>query len=384
MSLGRQLRSLDWLTIAATVALIGVGLVFIYSATSGQPVGGDPQYYLKRQAMWAAISLGAMVATILVDYRILLKLGPLIYGANLLLLTLVLVAGSSAYGAQRWLDIGPARVQPSEFAKVAMIIGFASFLAERRERADTSAGTARKLADLLPSLLYVGLPTVLVFRQPDLGTSLVFVAIFLGMLYVAGSDPKVLFGLTGGAVGLGALALFLHNNFGLRLPLKDYQVRRIMTFLRPGQDLRGTGYHTHQSQIAIGSGRLFGQGLMAGSQNQLNFLPMRHTDFIFSVIGEEFGFAGTVAVLLLFMIIIWRGVVIAARSQDLGGSLLVVGVLAMLGFHVLVNVGMATGVMPVTGLPLPFLSSGGSSLFTNCVAIGLMLNVGLRRYKIHF
>lgn len=384
MSWGRHLRSLDWLMVGATVALIGVGLVFIYSATIGQPVNGDPQYYLKRQAMWAAISLGAMVAAILIDYRILLKLGPLIYGANLLLLTVVLVAGTSVYGAQRWLDIGPVRVQPSEFAKVAMIIGFASFLAERRDRAAEPAGTVRKLADLLPSLLYVGLPTILVFRQPDLGTSLVFLAIFLGMLYVAGSDPKVLFGLTGGAVGLGALALFLHNNFGLRLPLKDYQVRRIMTFLQPGQDLRGTGYHTHQSQIAIGSGRVFGQGLVAGSQNQLNFLPMRHTDFIFSVIGEEVGFAGTVAVLLLFMIIIWRGIVIAARSQDLGGSLLVVGVLAMLGFHVLVNVGMATGIMPVTGLPLPFLSSGGSSLFTNCVAVGLMLNVGVRRYKIHF
>jgi len=384
VSWGRHLRSLDWLMVGATVALIGVGLVFIYSATIGQPVNGDPQYYLKRQAMWAAISLGAMVAAILIDYRILLKLGPLIYGANLLLLTVVLVAGTSVYGAQRWLDIGPVRVQPSEFAKVAMIIGFASFLAERRDRAAEPAGTVRKLADLLPSLLYVGLPTILVFRQPDLGTSLVFLAIFLGMLYVAGSDPKVLFGLTGGAVGLGALALFLHNNFGLRLPLKDYQVRRIMTFLQPGQDLRGTGYHTHQSQIAIGSGRVFGQGLVAGSQNQLNFLPMRHTDFIFSVIGEEVGFAGTVAVLLLFMIIIWRGIVIAARSQDLGGSLLVVGVLAMLGFHVLVNVGMATGIMPVTGLPLPFLSSGGSSLFTNCVAVGLMLNVGVRRYKIHF
>ncbi len=177
----------------------------------------------------------------------------------------------------------------------------------------------------------------------------------------------------------------LFHGFGLDLAeLREYQLSRLLSFLDPGSDLRQSGYHTHQSQIAIGSGRLFGKGLMAGSQNQLNFLPQRHTDFIFSVIGEEAGFAGAVLVLGLFLLLAWRGTVIAARAKDKAGSLLAIGVVSMLVFHVLVNVGMASGIMPVTGLPLPFISSGGSSLLANCVAVGLMLNVDMRRFKIYF
>lgn len=385
MNIRRQLRHVDWVLFGSTLALICIGLLFIVSASSGQPVNGDPLFWFKRQAVWAVLSVAAMIAAMLVDYSLILRLAPWIYGANLGLLTLVLVVGRTTMGAQRWLHIGGVTIQPSEFAKVAMIVAFASFLANT-ERAGGSAGRdePRPGRELIPSLLYVALPWLLVFRQPDLGTSLVFGAIFLGMLYAAGISPKLLFGLIGGVIGGSALAIYLHYRFGLPIPLRDYQLRRIMTFVNPGEDLRASGYHTRQSQIAIGSGRLLGKGFLKGSQNQLNFLPTRHTDFIFSVVGEEVGFIGAVLVLLLFAVILWRCIQVAARAQDTGGSLLAVGVACMIAFHVFVNVGMAAGVMPVTGLPLPFLSQGGSSLLTNCIAIGLVLNVNMRRFKIYF
>jgi rod shape determining protein RodA len=394
MELRRYFRLVDWTLVVTTVVLIGIGLVFIASATSAQPVGGDSLFYFKRQLAWAVISLAAMIVTIVIDYNFILRMGHWIYLANLGVLIVVLVAGTTVFGAQRWLQVGPVQVQPSEFAKVAMIVGLASFIARRAgNAAQQAAGTSgassgqswvRRTVDLLPSFAYVGLPTYLVFRQPDLGTSLVFVAIFLGMVYVAGADPKVLFGLSGGAVGAGSLAIWLHYRFGLPIPLKEYQLRRIMTFIQPGQDLRAGGYHTHQSQIAIGSGRWLGKGLWAGSQNQLNFLPMRHTDFIFSVIGEEAGFIGAVVVVGLFLVLVWRCVLVAGHAKDLEGALLAVGAASLIGFHVLVNIGMATGIMPVTGLPLPFITAGGSSLLANCVAVGLVINVSIRRYKIYF
>jgi len=230
----------------------------------------------------------------------------------------------------------------------------------------------------------MAVPWFLVFRQPDLGTSLVFGAIFLAMLYVAGANPKIIFGASGGGIGAIGLAIYLHYRFGLPIPLREYQIKRITSFIQPGKDLQLSGYHTHQSQIAIGSGRLLGKGLMAGSQNQLNFLPQRHTDFIFSVIGEELGFLGSILVVGLFAILLWRAVQIAGRAKDMGGTLLVVGSVALIAFHVFVNIGMASGIMPVTGLPLPFITSGGSSLLTNCIAVGLILNVHFHRHKINF
>lgn len=384
MSLGKQLRHLDWVMFGTTLALIVVGLVFIMSATQAQPVGGDPLYQVKRQAAWAVVSIVAMIVTILVDYAWILRMAPWIYLANLGMLLLVIAIGHSAYGAQRWIQIGSFTLQPSEFAKIAMIIAFAAFLAGDERGGTTHGKRFTRARELVAPAIYMGIPWFLVFRQPDLGTSLVFAAIFLGMLYMAGADPRVLFGVTGGALSVGGIAIFLHYRFGLPIPLREYQLQRIMTFIQPGKDLRMSGYHTHQSQIAIGSGRFLGKGLMAGSQNQLNFLPIRHSDFIFSVIGEELGFLGAVLVLGLFAVLFWRAAQTAAKAKDMGGTLLVTGVASMLAFHVVVNIGMASGVMPVTGLPLPFISSGGSSLLANCVAIGLILNVHLRRYKIYF
>lgn len=384
MRLSRQLRSVDWVLVGAVLALIGMGLLFIASANRAQPVGGDPLFYVKRQATWAVVSIVAMIVVMFVDYAWILRLAPVIYVANLGLLGLVLLIGRSAYGAQRWLFVGGYTLQPSEFAKVAMIIAFAAFLAGEERPGYTVGPRLTRARDLLAPALYMAVPWLLVFRQPDLGTSLVFGAIFLVMLYVAGANPKVLFGVTGGGLGAFALAIFLHVRFGLPLPLRDYQIRRITAFMQPGRDLQLSGYHTHQSQIAIGSGRWLGKGIMAGSQNQLNFVPQRHTDFIFSVIGEEVGFLGSVLVIALFAVIVWRAITIAVQAKDMAGSLLVAGCVAMLGFHVVVNIGMASGIMPVTGLPLPFLSSGGSNLLASCVAIGLILNVHLHRHKINF
>lgn len=380
MSLRRLLRHVDWLAAGACLALICAGLMFIMSATHAQPVGGDSLYYAKRQALWAVVGIATLIATASVDYSLILRLGPWVYWANVAVLVLVLVAGESAYGAQRWLQVGPVRIQPSEFAKIALIVSFASFLQARSE----DGPSLRRVRDLFPGFIFVGIPMVLVFQQPDLGTSLVFVGILIGMFFAAGADPRPLFGAIGGVIAAAGLALFAHYRYGLPIPLRDYQVRRIMAFIQPGNDLRYAGYHTHQSQIAIGSGRLLGKGFMAGSQNQLNFLPQRHTDFIFSVIGEEVGFLGAVVILGLFLLLMWRGVIIAANAKDIGGTLIAAGVVSMLAFHVLVNVGMACGIMPVTGLPLPFISSGGSSLMANCAAVGLLINVGVRRFKIYF
>lgn len=376
-----MLRHVDWLCLGACIALICVGLLFVMSATSAQPVGGDSLHYTKRQALWAVAGVLTLIAAAAVDYSLILRLGPWLYWATVAALVLVLAAGKSAYGAQRWLQLGPVSIQPSEFAKLAIIVSFAGFLQARSEEGRL---VLKRVWDLVPGFLYIGLPMLLVFRQPDLGTAVVFAGILIGMFFAAGADPRPLFGMIAGIIGTGGLAVYAHYNFGLPIPLRDYQLRRILAFVQPGSDLRYSGYHTHQSQIAIGSGRLLGKGFMAGSQNLLNFLPQRHTDFIFSVMGEEGGFLTAAAVLGLFLLLMWRGVIIAARAKDIGGTLVAAGVVSMLMFHVLVNVGMACGIMPVTGLPLPFLSCGGSSLLTNCAAVGLLLNIGMRRFKIYF
>jgi rod shape determining protein RodA len=223
-----------------------------------------------------------------------------------------------------------------------------------------------------------------VLKQPDLGTSLAFVAITLGILVAAGAPGRILAPIV--VAGLGSVigAVVAHFRWGLPLPLEDYQLKRLIVFTNPGIDPLGSGYQLRQSIIAIGSGRLVGKGLFAGTQNQLRFLPFQHTDFIFSVIGEELGFIGGIAVLTLYLFVLWRGLRIAAMARDYFGALLSVGVVSMLAFHILINVGMTLGMMPVTGIPLPFMSYGGNSMITNMAAVGLLLNVYMRRHKIVF
>ena len=243
------------------------------------------------------------------------------------------------------------------------------------------------LGEILPCLVYMGVPFMLILMQPDLGTALVYIAITIVMLFVAGANPRVLGGLLAFGAGAMVLMLFLHFQLGMWLPLEDYQLQRLTVFLDPyqdGQGGRGAGWNTIQSLIAIGSGGLTGQGLFNGTQVQLNFLPEHHTDFIYALIGEEMGFIGAAAVVLLYGILLLRAIHVSFHAKDLYGTLIVAGVAAMWLFHVFENIGMSIGIMPITGIPLPFISYGGSSMLANFLAVGLVLSVNVRGRKIVF
>ncbi|MCD5406889.1 MAG: rod shape-determining protein RodA [Desulfotomaculum sp.] len=390
----RVLYRLDYLLLAIVLLVITFGLIAITSAThitAPVHVGvaetqllfgiinlSDMGFVIK-QLIWVALGLILMAVVILINYEDWSKYTKLLYVFNILLLLAVLFLGTTALGAQRWIALGPFVFQPSEFAKVIIIVTFARFLADREGRLNT-------LTDLLPAFAFIALPILLIIMQPDLGTSLVFIAIMFGMMFMVGANPKLLAGLIGGGgvVGFGWLYAYFTNPAKVWIPLHDYQIDRLTIFLDPYRDPLGDGYHIIQSQIAIGSGGILGKGIFNGSQNQLNFLPEQHTDFIFSVVGEELGFIGTMLLLTLFFVIMYRGIRIAYLAKDTFGTLLATGVVSMLAFHVLVNIGMATGVMPVTGLPLPLFSYGGSSMLSTLIAMGILQNVYSRRQKLVF
>lgn len=388
----RFLRKLDYTLLATVAMIILLSLTVIYSATKPAellPVAGvaaenvDPFAYVKRQLLWVLLGAGAMGMMLYLHYEDLIKHVRFIYVVNLIMLGAVIYFGSSDLGAQRWIKIGSFQIQPSEFSKLMMIICFAAFLSLRKKKLN-------RLRDLLPSFAFFSVPILLIFKQPDLGTALVFLAIMFGMLFVAGARPRLLVGLIAGAGGVVALWIWayfwLAANRGMQLwiPLKDYQLKRLLIFLNPWQDPLDAGYNVIQSQIAIGQGGLWGRGLFHGSQTHGDFLPISETDFIFSVVGEEFGFVGATILLGLFFIVIYRCILITINAKDDFGTLVAAGVVSMLTFHVLVNVGMTTGIMPVTGIPLPMFSAGGSSMITNLAALGLLLNINMRRQKILF
>ena len=347
------LRRTDLTLLAATAGIIIMSLVIIGSATHVNTPGDERYWYVARQGLFAAVNIAFAAFLMNFDYKMLQGYGNKLYIFNLIMLLAVMLVGQSALGAQRWISIGPISIQPSEFSKIIMIVSLATMLEER-------VGKLNTLHDLLPVAAYVGVPFLLVLKQPDLGTSLVFMAIFLGMIFVCGINLRLLGGLF--AAGIAMMPILWHF-------LKDYQKMRIMVFMDPNVDPLGSGYHIIQSKIAIGSGMLFGKGLFEGTQSQLNFLPENHTDFIFAVVGEELGFIGVVFLLLLYLVVLWRGVQIAKDASDIFGRLLAVGITSMLAFHVLVNVGMTLGIMPVTGIPLPLMSYGGSSLWSFSVMI---------------
>jgi len=364
----RLLRNLDWTMIAAVLLLLVISLVVIGSATHINTENDDRYWYVARQGLFAIINIALVLVMLQFDYRSLGQIAMPLYGINLVLLLAVMFVGQSALGAQRWIQIGPINLQPSEFSKLIMIITLARLLETRIDRLNT-------LRDLAPVAAYVIVPFILVLKQPDLGTSLVFIAITLGMVFVAGINMRLLGALS--LAGIAFMPIFWHF-------LKDYQKMRLTVFLDPNVDPLGSGYHIIQSIIAIGSGKLSGKGIFNGTQSQLNFLPENHTDFIFAVIGEEFGFLGAVAILCVYLVMLYRGIKIAGEARDYFGTLLATGIVSMLAFHLLVNVGMTAGIMPVTGIPLPFMSYGVSALTTNMVSIGILLNIYLRRQKIKF
>ena len=383
----RTLKNMDFLFILFTFLLL-VASLFILSTASINVDKASPLHYVKEQAYWiiSGISIAAVVAVI--DYQKWRRLRWWIYAINLVLLLAVILIGNAAKGATRWIQItSSVSIQPSEFAKIFIIITFADFLTNRK-------GKLNNYRDFVLPFLFVLLPMLFILKQPDLGTALVFAAIFIGMMFVAGANPWKFGGLLLGGVGIIGVALWLHfaTNLpgwlhwaqGLPLPMQDYQLKRLVIFVNPAADKSGDGWHILQSLWAIGSGGLWGKGYRMGTQGQLNFLPEHHTDFIFSVVGEEFGFIGTITLLFLFLIFILRSISIALKARDTYGMLIATGVVSMFTFHVLINVGMTSGIMPVTGIPLPLISYGGSAMWSNMAAVGLLLSVNLRRQRLMF
>ncbi|WP_347488070.1 rod shape-determining protein RodA [Desulfoscipio sp. XC116] len=394
MARKRFYKNLDYTLVGVTGAILLFSLVMIGSASTDygwwMRLGLDmdklqeanilqrllwmKKEYVIKQFICILLGIAAAAVAIYIPYEDWRRYTKHFYIINLLLLGLVLALGHTAMGAQRWIDIGPFAFQPSEPAKIIIIITLADFLARREEQ-------LRTIKELLPGFIFVGVPLLLILMQPDLGTSLVFIAILFGMLFIASSKPLMVSGIFGaglaGVVGL----VWSHLKFGTWIPLHEYQLKRLIIFLDPWSDIQGAGYHVIQSQIAIGSSGFWGKGLLRGTQSFLEFLPIRHTDFIFSVLAEETGFLGAALLLVLFGVFLYRGVRIAAEAKDMFGTLMAVGIVSMITFQILVNVGMAVAIMPVTGLPLPLFSYGGTSIVTNMIAIGVLLNIYMRRQK---
>ncbi len=315
-----------------------------------------------------AIGIVLMVMVLATDHRWVRILAPLVYIASVLGLVLVLVAGSTINGSRSWLQIGGMSIQPSEFAKLAVVIGMALLVAERTEgRWGRRVGNVEVIA----MLAIAGLPAALILMQPDLGTMLVLCATVFGVLAVAGAGRTWLAGLTLAGVTAAIVAVAL----GV---LEDYQVDRFLAFTDPGLDPRGAGYNTEQARIAIGNGGLFGQGLFDGSQTRSGFVPEQHTDFIFTVAGEELGLLGAGLIIVLLSLMIWRALVIAVEAEDVFGRVAAAGIACWWAFQAFQNIGMCLGIMPVTGVPLPFVSYGGSSLFAGMLALGLLQNIAMR------
>lgn len=350
---------IDVTLIITTFTLVFIGLIMIYSA-NGKDAG--PSSEVHRQILYISIGTVIMVLFTAIDYELWGRLYRHIYVITIILLIIVLFIGHTVQGAQRWIPLGPlGSFQPSEMAKLAMIITLARFL--------TLSETLKPITLFYASLLIM-LPWVLILIQPDLGTALVLVAITLALFFTVGVKPWLLLSAIVAGLSLGPFVL------------KEYQKKRLLMFINPEGDPEGGGWNLIQAKIAIGSGKVAGKGIFLGTQNQLNFVPEHSTDFIFTVVGEELGLTGAMGILILYLYLLWKGLSIAQTSRDHFGTLLAVGIVTMFGFHLFVNMGMNIGIMPVTGIPLPFISYGGSSLLTNMMSIGILGSIYFRRGKI--
>jgi rod shape determining protein RodA len=360
-------RKVDFTMIAIVALLCIYGVIAVYSATCTMSLSkGGPYFFLRKEVIAMFIGIVGMICAAVFDYNRWNRYVVPLYLLNIVILTAVIFIGSAHKGAQSWVEIGTFQLQPSEFSKLILIITLASFLSRRKGYLDS-------IQDLVMSLLHLSVPLILVLLQPDLGTALCYVAILIGMMLVAGFPARhfaILF--VAGIIGVFAIMQF-HV-------LADYQIDRLTVFINPDNDPRGAAYNLRQSKIAIGSGQLTGKGLFSGTQTRLQFLPEKHTDFIFSVIGEETGFVGTSLLLFLFMLLIIRTMRTASFSRNMFGSLIAAGIVSLWLFQVLVNVGMTIGLMPITGIPLPFISYGNSSLMVHLIAVGMLLNVYARSY----
>ncbi|MDD5760190.1 MAG: rod shape-determining protein RodA [Desulfobulbaceae bacterium] len=360
----RLLQHFDWALLLTLLTVIGISLMNLYSASHVGYYGTPP--YIK-QIFYYLVGCGMMLAIISVDYRFLLRANYLIYGSIVVLLLVAMFFGKTAMGAQRWINLGIIKLQPSELAKLSMVITMASYYC----RKDTGKGF--DLWELLPPTGLVLLPVILIIKQPDLGTALMLLFVFASMTLFAKIRLRTFIFL---AVLILALA-----PLGWEHGLKPYQRQRIETLFAPEADPLGAGYHIMQSKIAIGSGQTFGKGYLAGTQVHLDFLPERHTDFAFSVLAEEWGFAGAIFFLAWYFFLVFLGINVAGAARDKFGVFLAFGVTALLFWQAFVNLAMVLGLLPVVGMPLPLFSYGGSSLLTNLAGIGILLNVRMRRFS---
>ena len=359
----RLLTYFEWPLPVLVLMATALGTATVYSATHGSGTTGASPLAL-RQGAWLAAGVVGMLAAVTFDYRRLDQRAYIIYFLALAAVLVVPAFGQVAGGSRRWIRLGFMSMQPSEFMKLALVLVLARYFSR------TPASTL-SLRDAFAPLVAAGVPAALILVQPDLGSAAVLVFLVLTMLLLGGVRLRWLLAL---AAPVAALAPLLWPH------LKPYQQRRVLTFIDPDMDPLGAGYHIIQSKIAVGSGMLWGKGYLKGTQNHLNFLPEQHTDFIFSVFAEEWGFVGCVLLVVLYLGIVLRGIVIAQRTRDRFGVLLVLGVMSIVFWQVVINVGMTTGLLPVVGIPLPFFSYGGSSLVCLLVGVGLVMNVAMRRY----
>ncbi len=359
----RALAQTDWLLVLATFLLSLTGIFMIYSAIHSNPAFLKNSLHLK-QVLWSSIGFSILVFMLFFDYHIFTKWAYLFYALIIILLIAVLLAGQVVYGAKRWLVFGPLRLQPSELARLAVILVLAKYFGSR--------GGEKPIGfkELIPPFALAIAPVLLIVRQPDLGTGLTVFLIAGAMTLVVGVRRRVLITIASLAVACTPLGWFF---------LQDYQRRRILTLFNPDADPLGAGYQSMQSIIAVGSGEFWGKGLLQGTQSRLHFLPEKHTDFIFSVLSEELGFAGSITVLALFFIFLLRCLSAALNAADKEGTLLVVGITAAFFLYIIFNIGMTLGLMPIVGIPLPLVSYGGSASISSFIAIALVLNVGMRK-----
>ena len=367
------LRHMDWVLIIAVLALALIGTLLVWSATRTDlaQAGDNPNTYLEKQLLNVAIGLVLMAGVSVIDYRMLRVYTPLVYAAACLGLLVVLSPlGITVNGAHSWIALpGGFQIEPSEFAKIGLILILAVILSELRDRAQRPG-----VRELVLALGCGALLLVLVGLQPDLGVAVLLLVLLLGIIALSGIRLRWLAGLGVAAAVAGLAVWSMHL-------LKPYQVQRLTAFINPAADPRGTGYSAAQAKIAIGSGRMFGQGLFHGQLVSGNFVPEQHTDFIFSVAGEELGFVGAVAIIALLAIVLLRALRIAARADDMFGLLVASGIAIWFGVQSFINIGMTIGITPVTGLPLPFVSYGGSAMFADMIAIGVLLAVH-RRHRV--
>ena len=360
------IRSFDYILLLSALALVAFGIILIYSGSL--PKYGSTaaviEHPVARQIAFAVIGIIAMFVMSRVDYRLLGYAAIFLYIGALAALTFVLVAGQAVYGSRRWIELAGTQVQPSELTKLVLVIVLAKYFTDRQERIG-------QLSVFVTSLAIALVPTALVFAEPDLGSAVILLAIWLTVVIMAGARSAHVFGLIASAAAIAPFALIA--------VISDYQRERIATFLDPGKDPLGSGFNTLQAEISIGSGKIFGKGITHGTQTQLDYLRTQTTDYIFSVLGEELGFVGAVVLFALFVVLLMRGLQTAASSRDPFGRLMATGICTYILFQVFINVGVNIRLIPVTGIPLPFISQGGSSLVTLFIALGILQSVRTHR-----